>query len=133
MKHAIFLILIVCCLFCCERSEISPDAVDLKVDFTWEGYRACDRGNPELTINGVPENTKFLEISMFDHAYYVDHGKVTVPYSGSGKFKRGTLMELLGPCPPGGPGRYEITVKALDADEVIIGIGSKERYFPEEK
>ena len=62
-----------------------------------------------------------------------DHGEVTIAYGGSGKFKRGTLMEFLGPCPPGGPGRYEITVKALDADKVIIGIGSKERYFPEEK
>jgi hypothetical protein len=38
------------------------------------------------------------------------------------------------PCPPpNGQGRYEITVKALDVSDIIVGTGSKERYFPEKE
>jgi hypothetical protein len=70
---------------------------------------------------------------MYDHAYFHDHGEVTIPYDGTSIIKLGVLEKIQGPCPFGVPGRYKITVKALDGDDVIIGTGSKERYFPEEK
>ena len=28
--------------------------------------------------------------------------------------------------------RYKVTVKALDENEVVVGVGSKQGYFPEE-
>lgn len=114
-------------------SNVSPDAVDLKVDFSWQGMAACGWGNPEISIEGVPENTKALMVSMYDHAYFHDHGEVTIPYDGTSIIKMGVLEKIQGPCPFGVPGRYKITVKALDGDDIIIGTGSKERYFPEEK
>ena len=133
MKQTISLILIAFCfsLYSCEKMD--PNAVDLSVDFTWEGIKPCRWGNPEIRIRDVPENTSVLVVSMYDHVYFYDHGKVTIAYDGSGIIKMGALEELQGPCPPDVPGRYEITVKALDGNDIIVGIGSKERYFPEKK
>ena len=133
MKQTISLILIAFCfsLYSCEKKD--PNAVDLSVDFTWEGMMACGWGNPEISIRGVPDNTKVLVVSMYDHVYFYDHGKVTIAYDGSGIIKMGALKELQAPCPPDVPGRYEITVKALDGNDIVVGTGSKERYFPEKK
>ncbi len=35
--------------------------------------------------------------------------------------------------PPDAPGRYKVTGKAIDENDVVVDVGSKERYFPEEK
>ena len=113
-------------------SDVSPNAVDLEVDFSWEGMMPCTWGIPEIGIKGVPESTKYLEVSMYDHAYLYDHGEVRVAYNGSDIITRDSLKKIYCPCPAGVPGRYKITVKAIDDNEIVIGVGSKERYFPEE-
>ena len=115
----------------CEK--VSKDAVKMTVDYTWAGMKPCQWGNPEINVSGVPEKTKFLKISMYDHAYRYNHGKVLVPYTGNEKFEMNRFKELQGPCPPAGPGRYEITIKAIDENDVVIGIGSKERMYPEKE
>ena len=130
MKISFGLVLIALSFFC---SACSNDAVELAVDFTWEGMQACSWGNPEITIGEIPENTKFLEVSMYDSVYLYDHGEVTIAYDGSGVIKMGAIEKLQGPCPPDVPGRYKITVKALDGDKTVLAAGSKRRYFPEEK
>ena len=118
-------------LVSCDRH---PDAVALTVEFTWDAYEHCGMGLPQMQIDGIPENTKFLEVRMYDHEHGFDHGEVKISYTGSGTIARGSYTEITGPCPPpNNPGRYKITVKALDANDAVIGIGSKERYFPEEK
>jgi phosphatidylethanolamine-binding protein (PEBP) family uncharacterized protein len=115
-------------------SDRRPDAVELTVDFNWEGYKHCGMGLPEMHIGAIPENTKYLKISMYDHEHGFDHGEVKTIYDGSNKITRGSFIEITGPCPPpNNPGRYRITVKALDQSDVVIGVGKKERYFPEEK
>jgi phosphatidylethanolamine-binding protein (PEBP) family uncharacterized protein len=133
MKKAFFLVLIVYHCMSLGCSDVSSDAVELTVDFTWRGLATCSWSNPEINIGNVPQNTKFLVISMYDHAYFYDHGEVKINYDGTGIIKRGAIKELYAPCPYDTPGQYEITVKALDKDDVVIGIGSKERYYPEKK
>jgi len=133
MKKTCCVFIVAFSLFSIGCSNTSPDAVDLEVDFTWKGMTPCGWGNPEIRIDGLPENTKALTVSMYDHVYFYDHGKVTITYDGSSIIKMGVLKEIQGPCPPDVPGRYKITVKASDGNDVVIGIGSKERYFPEEK
>ena len=71
--HAYVFIILLFILFSCSMGN--PDAVELRVDFTWEGYEHCDMGLPQMSIDGVPENTKFLQISMYDHEYGFDHEK----------------------------------------------------------
>ena len=115
----------------CENEKISEDAVDLFVEFSWKDMKPCGWGNPEIEIGSVPAETKFLKISMYDHAYRHDHGSEVVPYTGYDTIARDQHKKIQGPCPPGSPGRYEITIKALDEDEVVIGIGSLERFYPE--
>jgi phosphatidylethanolamine-binding protein (PEBP) family uncharacterized protein len=115
-------------------SKMSSDAVDLTVDYSWQGYKSCGMGLPQMSINGIPENTKFLHISMYDHKYGFDHGEVTVVFGGFNTIALGSYKEITGPCPPpNGQGRYKITVKALDENDIIVGIGKKEKYFPEKK
>ncbi len=117
--------------YSCEK--VSPNAVELSVDFSWVGMKPCGWGNPEIRFSGVPEKTKFIQIHMYDNVYRHDHGKVTVPFTGNGIIKRDRFIEIQGPCPGDSPGRYEITIKAIDENEVVIGMGSKERYFPEKE
>ena len=134
MKKIIPMILICICfsIYSCEKKD--PNSVELSVEFIWEGYAPCDMGLPQMDIGGIPENTKFLEISMYDHKYGFDHGEIKIAYEGSNTIIKGSYKEITGPCPgPNETGRYKITVKALDADNVVIGDGSKERYFPEKK
>ena len=65
MKSILWMVLIAFGFSGFGCSDVSPDAVDLEVDFSWEGM----------------------------------------------------------------PGRYKITVKAIDDSEIIIGIGSKKDLF----
>jgi hypothetical protein len=43
------------------------------------------------------------------------------------------LDKIESPCPIGDPGHYEYKIEALNENKVIIGIGSRVRYYPEEK
>jgi len=130
MLRIVFIILLIVASGC---EKVSPDAVTLTVDFSWEGMKPCDWGNPEIWVRGVPENTRFLILNMYDHAYSHDHGTVSMPYTGSGVIAKDRFKEIQCPCPVYTPGRYEITIKAVDEKEVVIGLGSKERRFPEEE
>ena len=113
--------------------DFNRDAEELEVNFSWGDMEPCGMGIPEIAVTGVPENTKYFVVKMYDHEYYYSHGKVKVIYNGSNIITQTALKKIEKPCPPGVPGRYKITVKALDENQAVIGIGSKERYFPEEK
>ena len=112
-------------------SNVNPNAVELEVDFSWEGMKRCGMGIPQIRIKNVPKNTNHFVVRMYDHAYFWDHGEVKIAYDGSNIISKKHLEEIQSPCPPDSPGRYKVTVKALDENEDIIGVGSKERYFPE--
>ncbi len=133
MKKIFYLFLMAAIFLGFGCSDGNPDAVDLAVEFSWEGMQACSMGNPEISVGRIPVKTKFLMVHMYDHVYSWDHGEATIPYNGSGLIESGVLEKIEGPCPPDVPGRYKITVKALDENKVVLGIGSKERYFPEKK
>ena len=125
----VFCLAFILCICGCEKT--SENATDINVEFTWGEMKECGMGNPEVHFNGIPNNTKFLKFEMYDHVYTMDHGKKVVPYNGETTFNQGFFPKIVGPCPTSDPGRYEITIKALDENKVIIGIGSKERYYPE--
>ena len=127
---ALFILAIL--LFGCDREKMSPYVAELIVEFTWEGLKPCEWGHPEIQISGVPGNTKFLEIRMYDHAYSHDHGTIQMPYADEKVIAKDRFKEIQRPCPVYKPGRYELTIKALDVTETIIGMGSAERMFPEE-
>jgi hypothetical protein len=115
----------------CDKPTSHPDAARLSVAFSWEGMKPCGWGNPEIHVDGVPAQTKFLIISMFDHAYKHDHGTVTMPFAGERTIARDRFKAIQGPCPSWSPGQYEITIKAVDEKETVIAIGRNQRPFPE--
>ena len=131
MRVTLFLMMAVLMLSTSSCEKVSENAVKLSVDFTWENMKPCGWGNPQITFSGVPDRTKFIRIHMFDHAYSYDHGKVEFPYKGNNTIQKDRFMDIQGPCPAWSPGEYEITIKAIDENDIIIGIGSKTRFFPE--
>ncbi len=133
MKYGLYLLVIGIVLSVSGCENVSPDAIELSVDFSWKGMKSCGWGNPEIHVSGAPGKTKKLKVSMYDHVYYHDHGTVTIPYKGTKIIAMGAHKEIQGPCPPDDPGQYKITVRAIDKNDVVIGIGSKARFFPEKK
>ena len=119
-------------LFGCQNETIDPHVAELSVDFSWAGMQPCGWGNPEIHIEGVPDATKTLTISMYDHAYSHDHGTVRMDYTGEKTIPKDRFKTIQGPCPVYSPGRYEITIKARDNNDTVIGMGSTTRSFPEE-
>ena len=135
MKRIHLLLLVGLIFFVSNCEKVSPDAVELSVQFSWDGFLLCGWGNPGIQIDNIPERTKFFKVNMYDHEFSYNHGTIEVPYTGSGNIEVNKYKKMMAPCPPGGgsPGRYEITVKAVDEEDVVIGIGSKERLFPEKE
>lgn len=132
MKRVIPTVLIALFFALAGCSNVSSDAVELAVDFSWEGLVPCALGgNPEIRVSRIPDETKTLVVSLYDHGML--HGKQTFIYERSGIIKKGALDEIEGPCPFADSGRYKFKVEAVDANGVIIGMGSLERYFPEKK
>ena len=133
MKAAIqaFLIAIIFFFFAC--SNVSPDAAELSVNFTWEGMVPCALGgNPEISVSGVPDDTKVFVVTLYDHSGLYNT-KQTITYDGSGIIMKGSLDEISAPCPFFESERYQFKVAAVNENGVVIGLGSRERYFPEEK
>lgn len=132
MKQILAYVLIIALLVLVNCSKVSSDAVELRVDFTWEGLVPCGvGGNPEIRVSGIPDDTKLLVVKLYDHG--LSHGKQSLSNDGSGIIKKGALDKIESPCPMGDPGRYRFKIEAVNENKVIIGIGSKERYFPEDK
>jgi hypothetical protein len=75
------------------------------------------------------DETKVLVVKLHDHG--LSHGKQSIPYGGSGIIKKGTLDKIESPCLIGDPGRYKYQIEAINENKVIIGIGSRVKYYPE--
>ena len=132
MKQIPVSVLMIALLAVISCSKESSDAVELRVDFSWEDFSPCGVGNhPEIRVSGIPDQTKFLVVKLYDHGF--SHGKQRLTYDGSGIIKKGTLDKIESPCPIGDPGRYKYRVEALNENKVIIGTGSRERHYPEKK
>jgi len=133
MKHVISPILIALFISFTSCSDVSPDAVELTLDYTWEGFLPCSPGtNPEILVSGIPDGTKYLVISMSGQNF--SYGKQKIAYSGSGTIEKGSLDEIEGPCDMVlGTNRFKYTIEAVNKNGVIIGFGSKARDHPDKK
>jgi phosphatidylethanolamine-binding protein (PEBP) family uncharacterized protein len=134
MKRLMMLIMVGSMLLTagCATTRVSPDAVDLTVDFDWQPSDRCSRRSPEIRVSNIPAATKTLYVKLKDRDVpNWNHGGGTVAYDGSGVIPAGALKNSYnGPCPPSGSHRYEFTVQAIDAAGVVVGIGKKARAFP---
>jgi len=95
MKHLLPILIagLIFSFYGCQKNKVSQDAVQLSVDFTWEGMKRYDWGNSEIHVTGIREKTKFIKISMYDQAYKHDHGTVLAPYTGNGIIVRDRLKK----------------------------------------
>ena len=133
MKKLIFAsIVVLFFIACCAGAKTSPNAVQMGVDFAFSAKHKCSSVSPKISVSNVPAGTKELRVVLVDQDVPTwNHGGGTVPYTGSGVIPEGALKSgYNGPCPPSGSHTYEFKVKALDAQGVIIGVGSKTQKFP---
>ena len=119
-------------LFGCATAQVSPDAVELSVDFAWQASDRCSSQSPAIRVHNIPAATKTLQVKLKDRDVpNWNHGGGTVANDGSGLISAGALQNgYNGPCPPSGSHRYQFTVKAIDAAGVIVGTGQQTRTFP---
>ncbi|MCP4553549.1 MAG: hypothetical protein GY834_16240 [Bacteroidetes bacterium] len=118
-----FLILFVSC----SSDNCGPDCAKISIDFTWD-LKNMDI-SPKLILQSVPKGTTHFKIKMFDLSNRYPHGNEKIINDGSNIIKAGTIDPYQEPQPMFGPTRYEFTIKALNQDGKIIGIGKKMRKF----
>ena len=116
----------------CATTKVDPNAVTLDVDFSWTEANRCSSKSPEIHVSGVPEGTKYFKVKLVDLDVPTwNHGGGTVANDSSGVIPAGSLKSgYNGPCPPSGSHRYQFTVKSVDGEGTIIGIGKKMQKFP---
>ncbi|WP_080917604.1 YbhB/YbcL family Raf kinase inhibitor-like protein [Manganibacter manganicus] len=110
--------------------SVPQSAAHLGVNFQFSPSSRCSPVNPQITLTGVPTGTAKYAVHMtdLDKPDY-NHGGGTIIASGN-VIPSGALKVYKGPCPPAGPHRYEISVKALDASGEIVGFGKSSQRFP---
>jgi phosphatidylethanolamine-binding protein (PEBP) family uncharacterized protein len=116
----------------CVSEKVSPDAVTLGVEFSWEGTSRCSNVSPVIRVTGAPHGTTSFKVRLVDlNVPTWNHGGGTVAHDGSGVIPAGALKSgYNGPCPPSGTHSYQFIVKALDAEGTVIGEGKSVQKFP---
>jgi phosphatidylethanolamine-binding protein (PEBP) family uncharacterized protein len=119
-------------VFGCAGAKVAPDAAQLGVDFSWKDTKPCSRVSPVIRVSGFPASTKMFKVSLKDlDVPDWNHGGGTCANDGSGVIPRGALKDgYNGPCPPSGAHSYRFTVKAVDKDGTIVGMGKRTKRFP---
>lgn len=119
-------------VFCSCTNEHENAAV-MGVEFAWQLIDKGSSDNPEIRLTGVPPGTKRFLVSLVDlNLKGFDHGSGFVHNDGTGIIGRGTVKgSYNGPDPPYPSVKhtYEITVKALDEKNAVIGIGKNAKQF----
>jgi phosphatidylethanolamine-binding protein (PEBP) family uncharacterized protein len=129
--HGFVLVLVVLVLGACSGDP--ANITQMGVDFEWQQIDKGSQDNPEIRLTGVPAGTRRFLVSLVDlNLSGFDHGSGFAINDGSGVIARGAVKgSYNGPDPPFASVRhtYEITVKAYDAEDKVIGIGRKARAF----
>ena len=118
----------------CERTY--QGAAEMEVDFSWNSTKDAGKISPEIKINKIPKGTRqfLVEIADLDCSI-CNHGSGYIEYTGVSIIKTGAVKgSYVGPRPP--PEKvhtYEISVKALDEKEQVIGFGKRARKYPSVK
>ena len=116
----------------CEKR--AAEVTEIKVSFEWNPKGMPLTANPEIRMEGVPATTHHFLVELIDlDLKNFNHGGGTYPYTGTPVIPAGKLKGYyLGPHPPVGVvHQYRFTVKAMDVNERVIGVGRQTRAFPE--
>jgi hypothetical protein len=134
MKFSVFLsIMLLFTLVIYSCTNESESVAVMGVEFEWQPIDYASSDNPEIILTGVPAGTERLLVSLVDlDVRMYDHGSGFVDYDGSGLIARGIIKGTYsGPAPRSSNmiHDYEITVKAYDEKDTVIGIGKNVKKF----
>lgn len=116
-----------------KKVVIPKDAAKMGVTFSWEGIGPCSHVSPEIQVSNIPDGTRVLRINLKNNTVPTwNQGGGILEHDGSGLIPAGALdIGYNGPCPPLGKRyRYEFSVMAVNAEEVIVGFGKTGLSFP---
>lgn len=109
---------------------------EFALDWQWKKSHQCSNTSPAFALDGVPEGTKHIELSMVDmDAPNYDHGGGSVSHAGgtTASVAEGALKNYRGPCPPNFTSfghDYRFTARALAEDgKTTLGKASRTRTF----
>ena len=65
----------------CATTQVSPNAVDLAVDFVWQPSDRCSNRSPEIRVANIPSAAKTLWVKLKDRDVPTwNHGGGNVTY-----------------------------------------------------
>ena len=116
-----------------NSTEIPHDVKKLKVDLSLEGMKKfVSTTIPEIKVyqDGIPTETRQLYLILEDLDFHsFPHGVKLIPYEGIDLVLQESLK--IAPLSPlNGSHQYRLTVRALDQEDRIIGIGLATQQFP---
>jgi phosphatidylethanolamine-binding protein (PEBP) family uncharacterized protein len=121
-------------LFCVSSAAFGQS--EFALDWQWKKSHQCSPSSPALSISGIPDGTKSLDISMVDvDVPSYDHGGGLVAHAGgpTASIPEGALKHYRGPCPPNFTSfghDYQFTVHALAEDgKTVLSKASKTKTF----
>ena len=131
MRPSLLLLVAGAALAACAGRERVASPAPLDVSFAWAAIDRCTPRSPEIRVDGLPAAATVLDVRMTDlNVPTFPHGGGEVPRPADGVIPAGALRGYAGPCPPGAPHPYQITVEAVDAANRIIATGRAVRPFP---
>jgi hypothetical protein len=103
------------------------DTLALALQFEWVKQNECSEFSPEIRVIGIPPGTRHLEVCLTDlYMPGSDHGGWgRIPCPENGIIAPGAIKHFRGPCPPKyyGHGKYEFTIRSLDKNGMVTGVG----------
>lgn len=137
-RYALFIFTLVITLAAgCTKNQntikIPKDATKIVVEFSWEGIEACTHDSPEIRVSNIPDGTEALLVKLANvNVPEWNQGGGKIDFNGSAIIPAGALkIGYNGPCPPPGQTyKYEFSVMAVDAEDVVIGFGKARQPFP---
>ena len=53
----------------CDIPRIAPNAVKLQIEYNWTHFDYCSSVSPEILVQGIPQPTKLLKVTLTDIEY----------------------------------------------------------------
>ena len=134
-RHLLSVFFFSMCVTIVSCSQTDENTATLSVDFQSNPPCTSSFVSPQITLGNIPEGTVkfYVELTDLDLPAF-DHGSGFATFDEQPVIPAGAVRgSYAGPSPPYGVIHdYEIKVKAMDAENKVLGVGQKALRYPPE-